>query len=172
MIVVVIGVSGSGKSTIGSNLALAMGCEFLEGDVLHSPANIDKMARGIPLNDDDRRPWLAEIHRRIVDASTRGVDLVVACSALKEEYRRTLERGVTVAWVYLRGSRALFRSRLQQRTSHFMQADMLASQFDALEEPANAIVVDAAARPDEIVERILMQLSAEHRLRGGADVET
>jgi gluconokinase len=165
MIVVVIGVSGSGKSTIGTRLAQAMGCQFLEGDTLHSPANIDKMSRGIPLNDDDRRPWLSEIHARIVDASRRGVDLVVACSALKQEYRQTLERGVPLTWVYLKGSEALFRSRLQQRTSHFMKADMLASQFDALEEPSNAIVIDAAAPPDVIVERILRQLSRA-RARG------
>ena len=158
MIVVVIGVSGSGKSTIGTRLAQAMGCEFLEGDTLHSPANIDKMSRGIPLNDDDRGPWLAAIHARIADASEQGVDLVVACSALKHKYRQTLEQGVTVTWVYLKGSEALFRSRLQQRTSHFMKADMLASQFDTLEEPSNAIVIDAAATPDEIVERILRQL--------------
>jgi gluconokinase len=164
MIVVVIGVSGSGKSTIGTRLARAMGCEFLEGDTLHSPANIDKMSRGHPLNDDDRGPWLAAIHARIADASKRGADLVVACSALKHKYRQTLEQGVTVTWVYLKGSEALFRSRLQQRSSHFMKADMLASQFDTLEEPSNAIVIDAAATPDEIVERILRQLrSGESR---------
>ena len=158
MIVVVIGVSGSGKSTIGTKLARAMGCEFLEGDTLHSAANIDKMSRGIPLDDDDRGPWLSEIHTRMADASERGMDLVVACSALKQKYRETLEQGVTLTWVYLKGSEALFRSRLQQRTSHFMKADMLASQFDTLEEPANAIVIDAAATPGEIVERILRQL--------------
>lgn len=172
MIVVVIGVSGSGKSTIGTRLARAMGCEFLEGDTLHPPANIDKMSRGIPLNDDDRRPWLSEIHARIADASRRGVNLVVACSALKKKYRKTLERGVVLTWVYLKGSEALFRSRLQQRTSHFMKADMLASQFDALEEPSNAIVIDAAASPDLIVERILQRLSLGERLRVAADVDT
>ena len=172
MIVVVIGVSGSGKSTIGTRLARAMGCEFLEGDTLHPPANIDKMSRGIPLNDDDRRPWLSEIHARIADASRRGVNLVVACSALKKQYRQTLERGLALTWVYLKGSEALFRSRLQQRTSHFMKADMLASQFDALEEPSHAIVIDAAASPDAIVERILQQLSWGDRLRVAADVDT
>ncbi len=171
MIVVVIGVSGSGKSTIGTRLARAMGCQVLEGDTLHSPANIDKMSRGIPLNDDDRGPWLADIQARIADASSRGVDLVVACSALKQKYRQTLERGVALTWVYLKGSEALFRSRLQQRTSHFMKADMLASQFDALEEPSNAIVIDAAAPPDVIVETILRQLSLGVRVRVLADVD-
>lgn len=158
MIVIVIGVSGSGKSTVGTRLALAMDCQFLEGDTLHSAANIDKMGRGIPLNDDDRRPWLSKIRTRIVQASRRGVNLVIACSALKQAYRETLERGMAVTWVYLKGSQALFRSRLQQRTAHFMKADMLASQFDALQEPSNAIVVDAEDSPDEIVERILRQL--------------
>jgi 6-phosphogluconolactonase len=171
MIVVVIGVSGSGKSTIGTRLARAMGGRFLEGDTLHSPANIDKMSRGIPLNDDDRGPWLSDIHARIADASRRGVDLVVACSALKQQYRQTLERGVALTWVYLKGSEALFRSRLQQRTSHFMKADMLASQFDALEEPSNAIVIDAAATPDAIVATILRQLSLAARVRVLTDVD-
>jgi gluconokinase len=160
MIVVVIGVSGSGKTTIGTRLAQALGCEFLEGDALHSAANIDKMSRGIPLDDDDRRPWLSAIHAHMSDASERGADLVVACSALKHKYRQTLERGLAVTWVYLKGSEALFRSRLQQRTSHFMKADMLASQFEALEEPSNAIVVDAATSPEVIVDQISRQLQA------------
>jgi gluconokinase len=158
MIVVVIGVSGSGKSTIGTALARAIGCQFLEGDTLHSQANIDKMSRGIPLDDDDREPWLAEVHKRMADASGRGMDLVVACSALKQAYRQTLERGLELKWVYLKGSHALFRSRLQQRTAHFMKANMLESQFDALEEPSNAIIVDAASSPEVIVERILQQI--------------
>jgi gluconokinase len=158
MIVVVIGVSGSGKSTIGTALARAIGCQFLEGDTLHSQANIDKMSRGIPLDDDDREPWLAEVHKRMADASERGMDLVVACSALKQAYRQTLERGLELKWVYLKGSHALFRSRLQQRTAHFMKANMLESQFDALEEPSNAIIVDAASSPEVIVERILQQI--------------
>jgi gluconokinase len=145
MIVVVIGVSGSGKSTIGAGLARAIDCEFLEGDTLHPQANIDKMSRGIPLDDDDRRPWLSDLHARMADAFERGKDLVVACSALKQAYRQALERGLVVTWVYLKGPQALFRSRLQQRTAHFMKADMLESQFHALEEPSKAIVVDVTA---------------------------
>lgn len=171
MIVVVIGVTGSGKSTIGTMLARAMGCEFLEGDTLHSPANIDKMSRGVPLNDDDRGPWLSAIHGRIADANRRGVSLVVACSALKQRYRDVLERGVAISWVYLKGSRELLRSRLQQRSSHFMKAGMLDSQFEALEEPSNAIVIDVAASPDSIVERIMWQLSLGVDVRVLADVD-
>ena len=169
MIVVVIGVAGSGKSTIGPLIARAIEGQFLEGDTLHPPANIDKMSRGIPLNDDDRGPWLAEIHARIADASRRGLNLVVACSALKQSYRDALEQGAVsrgphdadyaswggINWVYLKGSKELLLRRLQERTTHFMKAGMLDSQLDALEEPTNAIVIDAAASPDAIVEQIL-----------------
>src|SRR5688572_28200772 len=130
MIVVVIGVAGSGKSTIGAMLARAIGCEFLEGDTLHSPANVAKMTGGVPLNDDDRGPWLSAIHARIADAFKRSVNLVVACSALKQKYREVLERGVAISWVYLQGSKELLRRRLQERTSHFMKAGMLDSQFE------------------------------------------
>jgi 6-phosphogluconolactonase len=165
LIVILIGVSGSGKSTIGTRLARAMGCQFLEGDTLHSQDNIDKMSRGVALTDEDRRPWLSDIHTLIADAARQGVDLVVACSALKQEYRETLARGVVVTWVYLKGSQALFRGRLQQRTSHFMKADLLASQFDALEEPSNAIVIDASATPDAILDQLLQQLPSQGRLR-------
>ena len=171
MIVVVIGVAGSGKSTIGAMLARAIGCEFLEGDTLHSPANVEQMRSGIPLNDDDRGPWLSAIHARIADASKRGVNLVVACSALKQNYRDLLGRGVAIEWVYLKGSRDLVRSRLQQRSSHFMKADMLDGQFEALEEPSNAIVIDVAALPELIVERILWRLSLGVDVRVVADVD-
>ena len=159
MIVVVIGAAGPGKSTIGSRLARALGCEFLEGDTLHPRANIDKMSRGIPLDDDDRSPWLSAIHARIVEAYRRGSSLVVACSALKQKYRDDLERGVAITWVYLKGSKDLLRARLQQRPSHFMKAEMLDGQVAALEEPPNVIVIDIAAPPDDIVTRILWRLS-------------
>jgi gluconokinase len=159
VIVVVIGVAGSGKTTIGVLLAKAMDASFLEGDALHSAGNIDKMSRGTPLTDFDRVPWLAAIHDRIVHAFQHGDDLVVACSALKRKYRLTLAHGATITWVYLKGSTDLVRSRLIQRPSHFMKSDMLASQFDALEEPSCAIVVDAAAPPQAIVELILSQIT-------------
>ena len=155
MIVVVIGVAGSGKSTIGPLLARSIDCPFLEGDTLHPAANIEKMSRGIPLNDGDRGPWLREIHARLADASRRGASLVVACSALKQRYRDVLEKGVIINWVYLKGSKELLTQRLQDRTTHFMKAGMLESQLDAFEEPSNAIVIDAAAPPGAIVERIL-----------------
>lgn len=158
MIVVVMGVAGSGKTTIGLMLANAMGCAFLDGDSLHSGANVEKMSHGIPLTDADRAPWLAAIHARVRDASARGESLVVACSALKQSYRAVLADGVPITWVYLKGSPALIRTRLQSRASHFMKADMLDSQFAALEEPADALVADVSQPPAVIVDRILIEL--------------
>ena len=152
------GVSGSGKTTVGTLLAQAMGCPFVEGDVLHPPENIDKMRRGIPLNDADRGPWLAAIRSRLVDAYERDQDLVVACSALKHAYRRTIDADLPVTWIYLQGPPALLRSRLQLRRGHFMKADMLASQLESLEEPSDAFVVDVTRTPAEIVTGILSEL--------------
>jgi len=133
-IIVVMGVAGSGKTTVGTMLAEAMHCAYLEGDSLHSPANVEKMSHGIPLTDADRAPWLAAIHARLLDSFGHGESLVVGCSALKRSYRTVLADGVPITWVYLKGSPALIRSRLQHRSGHYMKADMLASHFDALEE--------------------------------------
>jgi gluconokinase len=164
MIVVVLGVSGSGKTTIGTMLARELGCEFLEGDTLHPPRNIEKMSGGTPLTDDDREPWLAAIRARMLEYWRRGDDLVVACSALKRAYRESLSDGVEIAWVYLKASEEVIRARLETRAGHFMKSDMLASQFAALEEPStDAIIVDASPAPDVIVGQILAKL-AVHRL--------
>ena len=163
MVIVVIGVAGSGKTTVGTMLADAMRCAFVEGDTLHPKENIDKMSRGIPLTDSDRGPWLSAIHARILDYSERGQNVVVACSALKQEYRRAIAKGLPIIWVYLKGSPALIRSRLRHRSSHFMKADMLASQFEALEEPSDALVIDVSAPPSAIVEHILFQLPLRSR---------
>jgi len=157
-IVVVMGVAGSGKTTIGKMLADAIPCPYLEGDSLHAPASIEKMSRGIPLTDADRAPWLSAIHARMVDVYDRGDSLVVGCSALKQSYRTVLAEGLPLTWVYLKGSPELIRSRLLHRESHFMKADMLASQFAALEEPSDALVVDVSASPAAIVDRILSEL--------------
>src|SRR5688572_29432007 len=154
MIIVVMGVAGSGKTTVGTLLALAMKCQFLEGDALHPGENIDKMSRGIPLTDADRAPWLAAIHSRILEAVEGGLDLVVACSALKQQYRTLLSKDIPITWVYLKVSPALARSRMMHR-DHFMKEEMLPSQFEALEEPTGALVVDGSAPPTAIVERIL-----------------
>jgi gluconokinase len=158
MIVVLMGVAGSGKSTIGPMLAAALGCPFLEGDSLHDPANVEKMSRGIPLTDADRQPWLAAIHARLRDAFTRGEDLVAACSALTQASRSVLGAGIPIAWVYLKGSPEVLQSRLEHRTGHYMKAGMLASQLEALEEPSDAIVADISQAPADIVQHILTEL--------------
>ena len=164
-IVVVMGVAGSGKTTVGEMLADALGCPFLEGDTLHSPENVEKMSRGVPLTDADRAPWLSAIHARMADACNRGQCLVVGCSALKQSYRAVLAEGLPVTWIYLKGSAELVQSRMLARANHFMKAGMLASQFAALEEPSDAIVVDISQPPHAIVERILS------RRRGASTLE-
>jgi gluconokinase len=171
MIILVMGVSGSGKTTIGRMLADALHCAFLEGDALHPAVNVEKMSDGIPLTDADRAPWLAAIHSRLIDASRHRQSLVVACSALRQSFRDVLGKGVPIVWVYLRGSAALIESRLRQRTDHFMKPEMLSSQFDALEEPVDAIVANVADPPRAIVEHILTQLPARTLARpsGPAD---
>lgn len=160
MIVVLMGVAGSGKTTIGTLLAEALGCPFLEGDSLHPPANIAKMSHGIPLTDADRAPWLAAIHARIVAAQEHGQCLVIACSALKQQYRDFLAQGTTITWVYLKGSQELITSRIQHRREHYMKPGMLPSQFADLEEPGDALAVDISAPPEVILRQILIKLGA------------
>ncbi len=155
MIIVVMGVAGAGKSTLGQLLASELRCEFLDGDSLHPPANIQKMTIGIPLTDADRAPWLAAIHAHIVESFERAQNLVVACSALKQSYRDTLADGVSITWVYLKGSEQVIRARLLERQHHFFKAQMLVSQFADLEEPANAIVIDVEIAPSVAVRQIV-----------------
>jgi gluconokinase len=169
MIVVVMGVAGSGKSTIGSMLAAAMHCPFLEGDLLHSSANVAKMRRGIPLTDAERRPWLAAIHARLLDAFAAGADLVAACSALMQSSRAILAVDVPIAWVHLKGSPAIVQARLQQRTGHYMKAGMMTSQFEILEEPSDAIVADIAQPPTAIVEQVLIALGTRPQTNNRPD---
>lgn len=153
---IVMGVSGSGKSVIGAILARELGIEFVEGDTLHPPENVERMAAGIPLADDDRRGWLLALAARLREAKQAGVGLVVSCSALKRSYRDLL-RSVAEAelqFVYLAGSRALIAARLAQRRGHFMPPSLLDSQFAILEEPSpdeRAWVCDIRETPDTII---------------------
>lgn len=153
MIVVLMGVSGSGKTTVGKALARQLGWTFLDADDYHPAANVEKMRRGIALNDDDRRPWLGTLRRLIHEARLRGENVVLACSALKHDYQEYLQDHdpATVRFVHLRGSEELIRRRLAGRTGHFMNPSLLHSQFETLEPPEHALQVDVAAAPDVIV---------------------
>jgi carbohydrate kinase (thermoresistant glucokinase family) len=163
--VVVMGVSGSGKTTVGRRLADALGWRFQEGDDLHPAANVAKMHAGIPLDDADRRPWLASVAAVIDSWRRAGTPGVVACSALKRAYRDVIVGGHDdVRLVYLRGSRALLAERLQARQGHYMPASLLDSQLATLEEPApeeRALTVDDSAAPEAIVATVLARLRAE-----------
>jgi len=161
-IIVVMGVSGSGKTTVAKRLAAAEGWSVLEGDTFHPPANVAKMKSGTPLTDADRWPWLHAIAAAIDADRARGENAVVACSALRRAYRDILIGGRTdVRLVYLKGSQALIAERMRARHGHFMPPALLDSQFQTLEEPGpdeHPITVDVDGTPDEIVHKIMEQL--------------
>ena len=151
MIVVVMGVSGCGKTTVGRALAEALGWPFLDADDFHPPANVEKMRAGTPLTDDDRWPWLDRLAAEMSAIDARGGGAVLGCSALKEAYRTRLARAGDVRLVHLKGDRATIASRLAARAGHYMPPTLLASQFATLEEPADAIVVDIRlAVPEQV----------------------
>lgn len=160
MILVVMGVSGAGKTTIGTALARALGWPFLDADDYHPPENVAKMAAGIALDDEDRWPWLQKINTKL----KREENAVLACSALKESYRQRLSAGLRdCRVVYLHGSFELIAERSRARRHRYMPASLLESQFAALEPPANAIRIDVAADPSACVAAILAQLPFDQR---------
>jgi gluconokinase len=149
--IVVMGVTGSGKSTVGRALAEALGWQFVDADAHHPPGNVAKLRAGVPLTDGDREPWLERLNERLREAAGRGEPVVLACSALRARYRERLRQGIpAVALVYLRADAALLARRLAGR-AHFMNPVLLPSQLAALEEPPQALTVDAALPPEEIV---------------------
>ena len=161
MIIIVMGVSGSGKSTIGVGVAARLGLAFVEGDAYHPQANIDKMAAGHPLDDDDRRPWLLALADVLAEAETAG-GCVLACSALKASYRELLSSGLSAKPIvlFLDGSRELLAGRLRGRSGHFFPPHLLASQFETLEEPADAIRLDLRRTPAEIIDDAVTRIRA------------
>jgi gluconokinase len=171
LIVVVMGVSGSGKSTVAAMLAAALGCQFQEGDDLHPPENVEKMRSGTPLTDADRMPWLRKIAEEIDGWRARGECGVLTCSALKRSYRDLIigDRH-DVVLVYLKGSRDLIHRRMAARHEHFMPVALLDSQFATLEEPTpdkHPIIVDVGGKPAEIAHEIVRQLEDRYREANG-----
>lgn len=154
------GVSGAGKTTVGRALASHLGWRFFDADDFHPRQNISKMSRGEPLNDEDRRPWLAALAKLISESLDAAEPTVLAVSALKASHRVRLQiDDPRVALVYLRGTYELIYERMDQRSDHFFDAELLSSQFAALEEPEEAVVVDVEQPADEIVEAICRRLA-------------
>jgi len=153
------GVTGAGKTTIGTMLAAQLNWQFVDADSFHPPANIEKMSRGIPLNDADRTPWLAAMRKAILEWIVAGKNVVLSCSALKRAYRDMLRPRPEAKIVYLKGDYALFAERIRHRHGHFAGEGILAGQFADLEEPDDAITIDAAKSPGEIVAEIRQRLA-------------
>jgi gluconokinase len=158
MVILVMGTTGSGKTTVGQLLAHRLGWPFVEADDFHSTQNKEKMHRGIPLTDADRAPWLAAIHAEILRLAQQGQHCVLACSALKQEYRDVLAAQLDMRVVYLKGSEAVLRSHIEARHGHFAGESLLPSQLATLEEPRDALIEDVSRAPQEIVAEICARL--------------
>ncbi|MCL6265677.1 gluconokinase [Flagellimonas myxillae] len=156
---ILMGVSGTGKSTIGNRLSEVLGIPFFDGDDYHPEANVQKMTSGVPLTDQDREGWLLRLNELAQAYKSKGA--IIACSALKESYRQLLRQEMEeqLEFVHLEGSFELIKSRLENRKGHFMTSALLQSQFDTLETPKDAITVSIALSPEEIVTQVLNQIS-------------
>ena len=162
MIIILMGVAGSGKTTVGKLLGRDLGWPFYDGDDYHPDSNVRRMAQGTPLTDEDRRPWLDALRRLLEGLVEKNESAVVACSALKESYRRYLlreNRGIRL--VYLKADYELIQKRLEERRGHFAGAYLLQSQFEALDEPQDALEVVASEKPERIVKAITEGLSLQ-----------
>jgi len=159
VIVIIMGTTGAGKTTIGTMLATQLNWQFADADTFNPPANIEKMSHGIPLTDADRAPWLEAMRKSILEWIAAGKNAVLACSALKRAYRDELRPSPEVKIVYLKGDYALFAERIRHRHGHFAGEQILAGQFADLEEPTDAITIDAAHSPEEIVAEIRKRLA-------------
>ena len=156
MIIVLMGAAGAGKTTVGRRLSEDLQWKFLDGDAVHPPENIAKMARGVPLTDDDRRPWLQALRKAIQDWVEQQIDAVMACSLLRSAHRTAVVTGFEsqVKLVYLHASRRLLQERLAARTGHFAGVALLESQLALLEEPAGALLLDASKTPHQLIQII------------------
>lgn len=161
MILIVMGVVGSGKTTVGNLLAAQLGWQFADADDFHPQSNIEKIAYGIPLTDEDREPWLVRLRDAILGWITNHRNVVLTCSALKRAYRTKLQAGPEVRFAYLKGSAALIAARLRVRHGHFAGEAILASQMADLEEPEDAVTVSISESPEEIVAEIRKALNLE-----------
>lgn len=168
MILILMGVSGCGKTTVGELLAKNLGWPFYDGDDYHPAANVEKMRAGIPLTDEDREAWIAALRRLIGEL---GRDAVIACSALKQKYRDRLQsaRAPEVRLVYLKGSFELIQQRISKRRHRYMNPALLSSQFEALEEPAGALTLDIALPPAAIVAQICAHFKLQPKPQPAAD---
>ena len=162
-IIVVMGVSGCGKTTVGKQVAAGLGCEFVEGDQYHCPQNIAKMASGQPLDDGDRRGWMDSLNQKLVEVVNSGARAVLACSALKGTYRDWLTRGITdhLLFIYIKGDFDEINQRMQERQGHYMKANMLRSQFEALEEPQGVPAYHLVLGSDNIAKQVLDALGGK-----------
>lgn len=167
MVILMMGVSGAGKTTIGQLLASALGWNFVDADDYHPADNVEKMRNGTPLTDADRAPWLETLRTLIANWIAAGKNTVLACSALKQSYRQALQVGpeveVEIKIVYLKSTPEILRQRLRARSGHFMTERMLASQLAALEAPEDAVTVDADRPPAEVVTEIRARLTLPER---------
>lgn len=164
MVVIIMGVSGSGKTTIGRLLADSLEWSFVDGDDRHPQSNLDKMHRGLALTDEDREPWLRRLHEEIGIWLASNRDVVLACSALKASYRaRLVVDPALVRLVYLAAPYSLIAQRLKGRSGHFFSDELLASQYAALEEPVDAVLIEATQSPDDIVRQVRMALGLSRR---------
>ena len=154
--VILMGVAGSGKTAVGKGVATRLNWLFLDADVFHPAANIEKMKQGIPLNDEDRTPWLLALRDELKRLLAEGRSAILACSALKESYRRLLSDDVSaMSFVLLDVDQETIRERLQNRSAHFFPKELMQSQFASLEKPKNAIVIDARKPLDEVIDRVI-----------------
>ena len=153
-ILILMGVTGSGKTTIGRRFTEDVGWKYFDADDFHPDSNIEKMKAGVPLNDADRQPWLLRLREVISDCVERNEAAAISCSALKESYRQLLTIDKRVKFVYLQGSYELIKQRLNTRSGHYMNPGLLASQFATLDEPVDCLRIDVSESPDKIVRLI------------------